>query len=250
MSNGDVAEPLAADLPSKSFLERLGGIFISPAEILADVVRKPDFVAPLITCVLAAIAFTETMLAKIGMERIVRTSLEQSGKASSMSPEQLDQYVRQGAKVGGVLTHIASVVGTPIFLLIIAGVGLLLLNSFFSQPVKFKTVFSLVSYSYLVTLLGAFMAIVLIFFGDPERFNPANPTPTTVGFFLIPGKVAKPLYAVASSFDLFTIWFLVLVAIGLAEATGRKTKPLPIFLSYVGLWCGWVIVKAGLAMIS
>ena len=45
---GDViAKPADADTPAQSFPERLMGIFISPAETLADVARKPDFVAPL-----------------------------------------------------------------------------------------------------------------------------------------------------------------------------------------------------------
>ena len=100
---GDViVKPADADTPAQSFPERLMGIFISPVETLADVARKPDFVAPLILGVLGAIAVTETMLWKIGMERIIRTSIEQSGRASSMSPEQMDQAVHQGAKFGAI----------------------------------------------------------------------------------------------------------------------------------------------------
>lgn len=246
----DIGEPLVAEPPPRSFLERLTGIFVSPGEVLADVARKPDFLTPLIICVLAAIAVSETIMAKIGMERIVRLSLEQSGRASRMSPEQLEQTVRQGAAVGGVLGHIAGVVGVPIFLLIIAGLGLLILNLVFSEPVKFKTAFSLVSYSYLVSLLGSLMAMVLILFGDPDRFNAENPIPATVGFFLIPGKVSRPLYTLASSFSLFTIWFLILVAMGLAEGVGRRVKPRAIFLVYAGLWVAWVLIRTGLAMIG
>ena len=81
---GDViVKPADADTPAQSFPERLMGVFISPAETFADVARKPDFLAPLILGVLGAIAITETMLWKIGMERIVRTSIEQSSRASA-----------------------------------------------------------------------------------------------------------------------------------------------------------------------
>jgi hypothetical protein len=246
----DLVKPLADDSPAKTFPERLIGIFISPTEVLADVARKPDFVLPLIICMLAAITVTETILAKIGAEHIVRMALEQSGRASSMSPEQVDQAARQGASFLGVFLHIAGVVGLPIILLLIAGLGLLILNVVFSAPAKFKTIFSLVSYAHLVLLLSALMEMALIFFGDPERFDVQNPTPTTVGFFLIPSKVPRPLYVIASSFDLFIIWFVILVAIGLAEAVGRKVKPLPIFMIYAGLWIVWVLGRAGLAMIG
>ena len=248
---GDViVKPADADTPAQSFPERLLGIFISPAETLADVARKPDFMAPLILGVLGAIAVTETMLWKIGMERIVRMSIEQSGRASSMSPEQMDQAVHQGARIGAIFAHIGGIVVPPIFLLIIAGLGLLIVNLIFGAQAKFKTVFSLICYANLVSLLGSLMAVAVIFFGDPDHFNAQNPVPSNVGFFLNPREVSKPLYALASSADIFTIWFLILIAVGLAEGTGRKVKPLSIFLVYAGFWVIWILVKVGLAMIG
>jgi hypothetical protein len=248
---GDVfVKPADADTPAQSFPERLMGIFISPGETLADVARKPDFVAPLILAMLGAIAVTETMLWKIGMERIVRMSIEQSSRASSMSPDQMDQAVRQGARIGGILAHIGGVVGPPIALLFVAALGLLIVNLILGAQAKFKTVFSLICYANLVTLLGALMAVAVILFGDPDHFNAQNPVPANVGFFLNPREVSKPLYALASSADIFTIWFLILIAIGLSEGTGRKVKPLSIFLVYAGFWVVWILVKMGLSMLG
>ena len=248
---GDViVKPADADTPAQSFPERLLGIFISPTETLADVARKPDFVAPLIVAVIAAISVTETMLWKIGMERIVRTSIEQSSRASSMSPEQMDQAVSQGVKFGAIFTHIVEIVGVPIFLLVIAGVGLLIVNLIFGARLKFKTVFSLICYANLVSLLGALMAVAVILFGDPDHYNPQNPVPSNIGFFLNPREVSKPLYALASSADIFTVWFLILAAVGLSEGTGRKAKPLQIFGVYAGFWAIWILVKMGLAMLG
>ena len=242
-----VVEPADVDIPAKSFPERLIGIFISPAGTLADVARKPDFIAPLIAGVLGAIAVTETMLWKIGMERIVRMSIEQSGRASSMSPEQMDQAVRQGARIGGIFAHIGGIVVVPISLLILAGLGLLIVNLIFGAKAKFKTVFSLICYANLVSLLGSLMAVAVILFGDPDHFNAQNPVPANVGFFLNPLEVSKSLYALASSADIFTIWLLILIAMGLSEATERKVKPLSIFLAFAGLWMIWILGKVGLA---
>ena len=248
---GDVmVKPADADTPAQSFPERLLGIFISPAETLADVARKPGFLAPLIAVVIAAIAVTETMLWKIGMERIVRMSIEQSSRASSMSPDQMDQAVRQGAPIAAIFMHIAAVVSAPIFLLIVAGLGILIVNLIFGAQTKFKTVFSLACYANLVALLSSLMAAVVNLFGDPDHFNPQNPVPTNVGFFLNPLEVSKPLYALASSVDIFTIWLLILLAIGLSEGTERKVKPLPIFLVYAVFWGIWILLKVGLAMLT
>ena len=88
------AEPEA---PAQSFPERLMGVFISPGETFEDVARKPGFWAPLIVLVLGSVAVVETMLWKIGAERLTRMGIEQSSRASSMPPEQINQAVSQGA---------------------------------------------------------------------------------------------------------------------------------------------------------
>ena len=94
------------------------------------------------------------------------------------------------------------------------------------------------------------MAVAVILFGDPDHFNPESPVPSNVGFFLNPREVSKPLYSLASSADIFSIWLLILMAVGLAEGTGRKVKPLSIFLAYAGFWVIWILVKVGRAMIA
>jgi len=93
------------------------------------------------------------------------------------------------------------------------------------------------------------MALAMILFGDLEHFNPENPSPTNVGFFLNPLETSKPLLTFASSFDLFTIWFVVLLGIGFSQATGGKVKALSMSLVYFGLWTIWVLGKVGLAAV-
>ena len=245
-----IVSPAQPEAPALSFPERLMGVFISPGETFTDVAHKPGFWAPLITLTVAAIAVTETMLWKIGMERIVRMQIEQSSRASSMSPEQMDQAVRNGAKFGAVIAHIAGVLGAPIFLLILAGIGILVVNVIFGARANFKTVLSLVCYANLVSLLGSLMAIAVIFFGDPEQFNSQNPVPSNVGFFLHPTQVSKPLYAVASSADVLTVWMVILLGIALSKGTEGKVKPTSIILVFVGLWVLWILAKVGLSMLG
>ncbi len=249
MSGMVVTAPEEPSPQAKSFPARVAGVFISPGSTFADIARRPDFLAPLIVGILAALAVSETMLGKIGMERIIRASLEQSGRASSMNAEQLEQAVRQGAGIGSVIAHVVGLLAVPIYVLFIAGVGLLILNLIFGASSRFKTVFSVACYTNLVGTLGALLAIVIILFGDPEQFNPENFAPTNAGFFLHPSEVSRAVYILASSFDIFTVWYLIVLAIGLSAVTGRKVKPAPIFLTYLGLWTIWVLGKVGWAMI-
>jgi len=245
-----VVSPAEPEAPALSFPERLMGVFISPGETFEDVARKPGFWAPLITLVVGAVAVTETMLWKIGMERMVRAQIAQSSRAASMSPEDIDKAVAMQVKVGGIIAHVIGLVGVPIFLLILAGLGILAVNVIFGARASFKTVFSLVSYANIVSLLGSLMAIAVIFFGDPDQFNSQNFIPSNVGFFLRPTQVSKPLYALASSADLLTVWMVILLGISLSKGTAGKVKPSSITLVFVVLWILWILGKMGLSMIG
>jgi len=236
--------------PADSFLSRALGVFISPGRTFESIARRPDFVPPLIIAIVSAIAVSETMMAKIGMERIVRNSIELSPRASQMSAEQLQQATHQGVVIGTIFARVFELVGVPIYLLIVAAVALFILNVVFGATTNFKVNFSVVCYANLVGLVGAVLALVVILFGDPEQFNPQNFIPSSAGFFLNPHEISKPLYTIASSFDIFTSWFLVVASIGLSKASARKVRPIPIFLTFFGLWLVWVLIKAGLSMLG
>ena len=171
----------------------------------------------------ASIVVIEAMLEKVGAGRIIRQSLEISGKAAQMTPEQLDQAVQKVATFTAISMRVGGVLGAPIFLLVIAAVGLFIVNVIFGASANFKTCFSVVCYANLVLLVGVVLGLVMILFGDVEQFNPENFVPTTVGFFLNPRETSKPLYVIASSFDIFRVWFIVLSSLGLSAATAEKS---------------------------
>jgi hypothetical protein len=248
MSSPVLTSPAEHAEPPKSFVERFIGVFISPGETFADIARKPDFIAPMIVLVVMTVAVTETMLAKIGMERIVRASMEQSSRASSMTPEQIDQAVSRGASIGAMIAHVSGFIGVPLLLVIIAALGLLFVNAIFGGQMKFDAALSVACYANLPSVLGGIMAVALIFFGDPEHFNARSPVPSNLGFFLSP-DTSKPLMVLASSLDIFTIWFMILLGVGYSAASGGRVKALTIFLCFFGLRAVLLLVQMGLALL-
>jgi len=250
-----VTMPPVEEPPSKSFLQRFIGVFVSPGETFADIVRKPDWIAPLVVLVLATVAMMETMLAKIGAAAIVRNAIAQSKQGGQMSADQIQQAVEKGAGITAIVMHVTGVVVVPIVLLIIAGIGMLIVSGIFGGSVKFKTALSVTAYANLVSILGALMGIALILFGDPEHFNPQSPLPTNLGFFLDAQTTSKPLMAIANSLDVFTLWFMALLGVGFAkagssEADRRTLKPMSVFLTFFGLWLILVLIKMGWAMVT
>src|SRR2546430_4028720 len=119
--------------PPKSFAARFAGVFFSPAATFADIARKPDFIPPLVAGILASMVVTETMLWKIGMERIVRQQIEHSSRGATMTSEQVQQGVEQGARIGGVIFHVAGGLGMPGGLLVGTGIGILIVSGLFGS---------------------------------------------------------------------------------------------------------------------
>ena len=250
MGETSVAPPLPEETPGDSFFSRAMGVFISPGTAFESIARKPDFLAALMVGVVSTIVFTETMLAKIGIERIVRRSIELSPRAAQFSAEQMDQAVHRGATFGLILARVSEFVAVPVYILIVAAVGLFIVNLIFGGTATFKASFSVICYANLIKLVEAVLGMVVILFGDPDQFNPQNFAPSNAGFFLSPQDTARPLYIVASSFDVFTIWFLIVASLGLSLVSGRKARTLPVFLCFLGLWIVWVLVKIGLSMLG
>jgi hypothetical protein len=245
-----IEPPMPEESPDNSFLSRAIGVFIAPGRAFESVVRRPDFLTPLIVMTVTSIILTEAMLAKLGAARIIRQSLEMSGQAAKMTPEQLDQATHNAATITAIIMHVAGVLGTPIFLLVIAALGLFIVNVIFGASANFKTCFSVVCYASLVLLVGVVLGLVMILLGDPEQFNPDNFVPTTVGFFLNPRETSKPLYVIASSFDIFRVWFTILASMGLSAATGKKSGTMAILLTFLGIWIVIVLGHAGIAAIT
>lgn len=248
MSTSSLPGQPDAQAPSKSFPARLIGVFLSPGETFADIARRPDWIAPLVLATLSTVAVVEAMLAKIGIENIIRQQIARSSQGSQLTPDQIEQRVQAGAKIGAMITHVTPIF-TPIFLLVVAGVGLLIVNSILGGQIGFKTSFSVACYANMVGVLGAVMAIALMLFGDPEHYNPSSPVPSNLGFFLDP-TTSKPLLSLAGSLDIFTFWMMGLLGIGYSEATGRKVKALSVFLIFFGIWVVLTLAKMGFSMLG
>ncbi len=232
-----------------SWWQRCLGVFLDPVRTFASVVRQPGFWAPLIALVVISFATTQALIRRVGMEQVVRRSLEMSGRASNMTPEQLERAVAVAAKVGSISANIASLIGVPIVLVIIAALGLLIMKVVYGQSPSFKAAFSVAAHADLPMLIAGILTLMVIAFGDPASMNPGNLSPTNIGFFLSPQTTSKAVYSLATSADVFSLWVLGLLGVGFAATSSGKARPRAIFGCFFALWVIWVLIKTGLALI-
>jgi hypothetical protein len=111
--------------------------------------------------------------------------------------------------------------------------------------VQFKTVFALIVYTRLPELVRAILSSIALLAGvSTDSFDINNPLATNGAYFLDP--TGSPiLRALLSSFDIITIWTLVLVAIGIPCIA--KVKRGTAFGVVIGWFALTILFKVGLA---
>jgi hypothetical protein len=70
---------------------------------------------------------------------------------------------------------------------------------------------------------------------------------TSLGLLLSPEAKGSFLYSVLSSFDIFTVWQVILVSMGLGVMYKFTTKKA--FTTVLILWIIWILAKSGFSTI-
>lgn len=232
---------------TKNVFERIAGVLFSPAETFADIARRPDILGPLAIILVLGYLATAMMMPKMDMSTITSMQAEQMRKQNpNMSEEQIEQAGRIAAAAAKVFGWLGPIVMVAWYA-IVAGALLLAFRLFGGQG-TYKQAFSATVYAWMpLVLFTLLMAIVVMARGtfDPTtaativKSNPA---------FLVDMKEQPVLFSLLSSFDVFTIWTVALLAVGFAALS--KTSISKAFAIVISLWMCMIVVKLGFAALS
>jgi Yip1 domain len=215
-------------------LSNLIGLYFGPKEAFVNIVKRPTFWVPLLLFVVLQLLFTGVWLSKLDMMEFLRNQAEAGGQPFQAPPPEAMGFIR------GMFWAIALVAG-PLLCLLSAAVYLFIFRFFFAGEVTFKQSMAIVTQTSLATGLVTTPLMLLVFAlkGDwnlnPQDLLQANPTA-----FLDKEAVAKPLWALLSSFDLFSFWILFLLAVGYGVASRRPTGS-----AFWGVAIPWIVIIAG-----
>jgi len=185
---------------------------------------------------------------RVGWERFMRQQLEQSSRTQQMPVEQREEVLRQQLRFVPIFSHIQGALAWPLITLVMGGAFLFVFNILLGAQLSFRQIYAVVCYGNLPHALGGLLAGVVMFIKDPADFDLQNPVASNLGAFLDPSTTSKWLVSAASSFDLFSLWVLLLLATGFAAAA-RKISWSKSFTWVVVTWGLWVVVKSGAAWI-
>jgi hypothetical protein len=238
--------------PGLSQLQRVTSIFSAPSKTFLEIRDgKRSWWLPWAIMAVMTFVFFGVVSSRIGMKQVVENQIHmsptQEERLAQAPPEQralsekISLYVTEGIFVLGPFLRLGFIA--------LGALGLMLtINMGFGGRAKFGSIFSVWMYSSLPVLIKVVLGIAVIFAGSaPESFNIKNFAPTNIGAFLNPAETGAALYALATSIDVITIWFLLLLGIGLATVAGVKRGSG--YIAVFGWWILSVLVGTGTAAI-
>jgi len=233
----DILDPT----PEPGLLARFIGIITSPGETFKQVVRTPK-VAGMLFLVSLGIGlstglpqFTERGKAA-AFEMQVKQMETWTGQP--MSDEMYEQ-MRQNSQgnLGAYSTIVGSLVGVPFMAVLLTAVFWAVFNTVLGGTASFKHVMAVVVHSQAISVLGAVIAAPIMYArGVMSSTGVAN-----LGA-LVPMDETSFVARFFGMIDLFLIWWIAVLAIGLAVLYKRSTSGVA-----TGLFIFYGLIALGLA---
>lgn len=241
------AQGASAPEDSGSFFGNLFNLYFEPTTTFAKIFTRPRWWLAFILQTAMGVGFSAVWLDKVDARLFMKAQLEQNPRVQQMSAEQVEQII--DAQAGYIKTwgRVGPLIAPIIIDLLVAGLLLFMFRFFMAADVSFLQSLTTVTWTFAaVGLIQTPVMLAIMFLKgdwnvDPNQVVQANPT-----VFFEPGDVPGWLWSLLSSFDLFSLWTLFLLATGYAVAAKRG---LSTGLWGVGLlWGAFVLAKVAFAL--
>jgi hypothetical protein len=200
---------------------RLVGVLTSPRATYADIAAHPHWLGGMIAIMLVTILpVTWLLQTEVGRSAGIDLQLQTlESFGQTVTDDQYEQMERMAA-YGGYLAAASQIVLFLVVTLVVAGVVFAVFNGGLGANATFRQVFAIVTFSSAVTGLRTLFSTPLNY----ARESMSSPTSLSAAlpFFEDNTFGARLL----GSIDLFLIWWVVSLAIGLGVLYKRRTAPI------------------------
>ena len=201
-------------------VQRMVRVLFSPGEVFASVERQvthKDWVVPLIVVAIVSLISMQFLMPVILAETSdqIRARFEQN---EGMSEEQIEGTLETMTKMTTITTTVGAPVGAAVWLIIQAGLLLLLANFILGGHGTYKKVLAVTSYTSLVAIPAAIVTVPFFLAKGSIQVQ------IGLGLFL-PASIDRGfLFHFLNSINFFSIWQYGLIAVGLGAVAGISTK--------------------------
>lgn len=222
---------------------RVIGIITAPRATYESVVAHPKWLGMLaLVAMVMAVVVGGFLLTKVGQEAWLDAALN-----SPMSGQVSDQQIQGMEKVAGYVGYITAVfflVGTPILLAAFSGVLFAVFNAALGGDATFKQVFTVMVHVGPIGLLGQLFTVPLNY--ARGTMSSATNLGVLTQSVLADGSFAARLLGMI---DIFVIWQVIVLSIGLAVLYRRRTQPIAmsLFVLYAVIAVIVAFVRSGAA---
>lgn len=233
MTDGvELAAPAPPQEPNPNSFSRIAGVFFAPGETFASIVRRPDFVVPLVILLVISLLTGVIVAQKVDFKELARDAIEAQPRAKNLPPDILQKQVNMTAGFMKVASYGSPIISTLVMVILAA----ILFAAFkiFGGEGDFLQALSITVYAWYPNLIRAIVSVVALLSKKTlTMYALQNPVASNIGYFINP-KLHPIAAAFWSSIDLFTIWTIVLLIIGFAAMSRfSRMKSAVIILS---LW--------------
>ncbi|MDN5364352.1 MAG: hypothetical protein PWQ91_1414 [Eubacteriales bacterium] len=192
---------------SKGVFARLWGVLVNPGATFAEIAEAPKTAGAMVFLLAVFLVLTAG-----GLALAEKTAIG----AAMMAPP--------GMNPGAIkaIVWVSVLIGIPVSLL----VGWLILSAFYKllltltgEEILFRNVWAVVVYSRVPEVFKGLINVVMVAI-NPASYGKVLTSPAV----FLPSESKGMLYALLSSFDVFTLWACVLAAIGISALGVSRKK--------------------------
>ena len=218
--------PVAGSTPApKNLIARFIGVIMSPKATFQSLVPVPKWFGMLALSTVLVALFTALPLTTPAGKQ---AALEQQVQSrQSLGLQTSDEAYAQMERMQGVMPYITGasiLVMSPIIVAIFAGILFGIFNAALGGEASFKQVISILVHAGVISTVSAVLS------GAVNYFTGRVGSVTNLGA-LLPMLPEKSFGAnLLGTVDIFLVWWLVVLAIGLGALYKRRTQPIAISL--------------------
>jgi len=243
-----VPDPAPAPQQPINHFGRIIGVFFSPKATFQEVVQRPSWIVPIILMTVLGLGVGFAMNQKINWRDVASKRIEESSRASQLTPEQKEQQLAMSDKISPVIAYAIGLLAPILGAVIVGGVMLLAYNLLGGANANFNVSMAIVSHAYVVTMISSLLFILVLFLREPGTVDLDNPVATNLGAFM-PDTSAKWLLKLGSAIDIFSFWVLFLIALGFSAFNPRKLKLGGSLGIAFAVWAAYEVCRVGISFV-
>jgi len=220
----ELAVPADQSPRPMGLVSRIVGVIFSPRATYTAIAARPTVFGVLTVTLLLSAAMTLWLLSSEAGQRALAAQIEESMRQAAERGQEITPQAQQTmatiVKALGVVAAVAQVVIAPAILALMAVILRGILNFAYGAKASFRQLFAIVAHSSVISAVVTMFSVPLMHYKE----DMVSPTRLSVLLPMLPEK--SFISSFLGAIDLWIIWWICNLAIGLAVVYKRRTGPL------------------------